>query len=109
MKTQYRTVDFIIDYINIVFYNGVLNNAPDIKIQNRLYAIIIQIYLYEKFPGRPEASAMLIKIYSKTIKNNNILYYNLKSASAIINIVEEILTRKVVLSDAITIMAFYKI
>ena len=79
------------------------------NIQDRLYSMAMQTYLHAKFPERPEAPAIIIKINSHVTKNSNKSYYNLESASAIITVIEEILTQKVVPADAIIIMVFYKV
>ena len=108
LKMQHRTIKLIADCTNNVFYQGVLVNGPGTDIQDRPYAMAMQAYLAVKFPARPKAPAMVVKVHSTAIRNSNKSYYNLQSASAIMNMVEEILTQKVIPAEAITIMAFYK-
>ena len=86
LKIQYRTIKLIADCTNNVFYQAILVNSPNTDIQDRLYTVAIQIYLANKFPDRPKAPAIVIKIYNTAIRNSNKSYYNLQSASAIMNV-----------------------
>ena len=95
-------------FTNETFYQGVLTNGPGTSLTDRPYAQAMQKYFAKKFPNVPATTSVLVRVKSEATMNSNSSYYNLRSATVILDVLQEVLRKKIVPGQHITIMAFYK-
>ena len=104
---QHRQVPILAELTNTLYYHGQFRNGPGTAIDQRPHAQVLEKYIKKKF-GFTGTSTVMVKFKAKAEMDSTKSLFNLVSARAVMEILEEILRLRKIPPTDIAIIAFYK-
>ena len=68
----------------------------------------MEAFIANKFAGIPQTNAMLVGVHGETLQDSNRSSYNFNNASAVMELIEGILTEKRLPAKCITVISYYR-